>query len=67
MNPQTIKLPCHFQTQEHVNIFFSEKNKLNNCIIESVKFTSYGKVLYDILTPENTILKEVDSAFLVKI
>jgi hypothetical protein len=52
-----IKLPSAYQVGDIVDVNFSKENKLQQVTVCAVKFTSYGKVLYDIaltLDPEES-------------
>ncbi len=59
-----------YEIGEQVDLDFQNSKYLKNCIVESVKFTDYGKVLYDIKVPlgyENFItLYDIDSALVVE-
>jgi hypothetical protein len=61
-----LRTPSVYQIDDTVNIDFGNSHFLKNCQIVAVKFTNYGKTLYDIQIPvgfddQITIIKEVDS------
>lgn len=43
-----LKLPSSHQVDAIVDVNLGEKNCLRDCKVAAVKFTNYGKVLYDI-------------------
>lgn len=41
-------LPSSFQVGDQVSLSYGYNNQLNDCEVAAVRFTNYGKVLYDI-------------------
>lgn len=66
-----ITLVSAFQVGEIVNVDFMNSKQLRHCKVAAVKFTDYGKVLYDIQVPvgfkdQVTVIKSVDSGLIVR-
>jgi hypothetical protein len=73
---QSENMPSRFQPGDEVTVQFQYNNWLQHALVGGVKFTDYGKVLYDIKAPyqesnypeegthtEYTTIYGVDSCF----
>lgn len=65
-----LTLPSAHQVGATVDVNFGNSKYLKSCKVAGVKFTDYGKVLYDIQVPvgfddQSTVIEGIDSALVI--
>jgi hypothetical protein len=61
-----LKLPSVHQIGATVDVDFGNSKYLKSCEVVAVKFTDYGKILYDVRVPvkfddQSTVIESIDS------
>jgi hypothetical protein len=64
-----LKLPSAHQVGATVDVNFGNSKYLKSCEVAAVKFTDYGKVLYDVKVPVgfddlSTVIENIDSSLI---